>query len=300
MTKKQSRVQSFSDAVVVGVDGHDSTHAALLWAAAEAGRRKTRLVVMTIQEAYTHDLPFGAGVDEATAIADADTDVTARLAAQAARDAVPGLKVSTVRPEGQAASRLIKASKSAALVVLGSHGRHKRAYAALGTTASTTAMHAKCPVVVVHPDRSAAHAAGPAHVVVGVDGSRDSSLAIDAAADLAGKDGHVNVVNAWWFSMAESGSLVGGDVVEEDKIRARHARGVRNIAAAAQKRHPKVTFTAVSVEGEPVAALVEQAKEADLLVVGARGRGGFGGLLLGSNALKALAASPVPVAVIHK
>ena len=100
--------------------------------------------------------------------------------------------------------------------------------------------------------------------------------------------------------MAESGSLVGGDVVEEDKIRARHARGVRNIAAAAQKRHPKVTFTAVSVEGEPVAALVEQAKEADLLVVGARGRGGFGGLLLGSNALKALAASPVPVAVIHK
>ena len=38
----------------------------------------------------------------------------------------------------------------------------------------------------------------------------------------------------------------------------------------------------------------------DLLVVGARGRGGFSGLLLGSNALKALAASPVPVAVIHR
>ena len=56
----------------------------------------------------------------------------------------------------------------------------------------------------------------------------------------------------------------------------------------------------MSVEGEPVAALVDQAQEADLLVVGARGRGGFGGLLLGSNALKALAASPVPVAVIHK
>jgi nucleotide-binding universal stress UspA family protein len=284
MTKKQSQVPSFSGAVVVGVDGHDTTQAALLWAAAEAGRRKTRLVIMTIQEAYTNDLPFGASVDETIAIADADTDVTARRAAQAARDAVPGLKVSTVRPEGQPARRLIKASKTAALVVVGSHGRHKRAYAALGTTASTTAMHAKCPVVVVHPDRSAAHAAGPAHVVVGVDGSRDSSLAIDAAADLAGKDGHVNVVNAWWFSMSESGSLAGGDLVEEEKIRARHARGVRNI----------------SVEGEPVTALVEQAKDADLLVVGARGRGGFGGLLLGSNALKALAASPVPVAVIHK
>ena len=304
MTKNQPKAPSFTDAVVVGVDGHDRTHAALLWAAAEAARRKTRLVVMTAQDALTYDLPLGAGVDEVTAITDADTDATARAAAAVARDAVPGLKVATLRPEGHAARQLIKASKTAALVVVGAHGRHPRTYAALGTTASTTAMHAKCPVVVVHPGRAHAHATShadvPAHVVVGVDGSRDSSLAIDAAAEFAGKDGHVNVVNAWWFSASESGSLAGGDVVEEEKVRSRHARGVRNIAAAAQKRHPKVTFTAVSVEGEPVTALVEQAKDADLLVVGARGRGGFGGLLLGSNALKALAASPVPVAVIHK
>lgn len=300
MAKKQSQVPSFAGAVVVGVDGRDTTQAALLWAAAEAARRKARLVVMTVQEAHTNALAFGAGVDEVTAITDADTDVTARTAAEAARDAFPGLKVSTIRPEGQPARRLIKASKSAALVVVGSHGRHKQAYAALGTTASTTAMHATCPVVIVHPDRSTAHAAGPAHVVVGVDGSRDSSIAIDAAAQFAGEDGHVNVVNGWWFSMTEGGSLAGGDLVEEDKIRARHARGVRNIAAAAQKRHPEVTFTGVSVEGDVTSALVEQAKDADLLVVGARGRGGFSGLLLGSNALKALAASPVPVAVIHR
>jgi hypothetical protein len=250
MTKKQSRVQSFSDAVVVGVDGHDSTHAALLWAAAEAGRRKTRLVVMTIQEAYTHDLPFGAGVDEATAIADTDTDVTARLAAQAARDAVPGLKVSTVRPEGQA-----RQPPHQGLQV----GRHDRARKPRQTQAGVCRarhhrLHHRDARQVPGRHRSPRPfrrpRGRPGACRRRVDGSRDSSLAIDAAADLAGKDGHVNVVNAWWFSMAESGSLVGGDVVEEDKIRARHARGVRNIAAAAQKRHPKVTFTAVSVEGE--------------------------------------------------
>ena len=149
MAKKQSQVPSFAGAVVVGVDGRDTTQAALLWAAAEAARRKARLVVMTVQEAHTNALAFGAGVDEVTAITDADTDVTARTAAEAAREAFPGLKVSTMRPEGQPARRLIKASKSAALVVVGRHGRHKQAYAALGTTASTTAMHATCPVVIV-------------------------------------------------------------------------------------------------------------------------------------------------------
>ena len=98
MTKKQSQAPSFTDAVVVGVDGHDRTHAALLWAAAEAARRKTRLVVMTAQDALTYDLPLGAGVDEVTA--------TRRLVAMLARKGYgSALAFAVVRDELAAAGR---------------------------------------------------------------------------------------------------------------------------------------------------------------------------------------------------
>jgi nucleotide-binding universal stress UspA family protein len=51
-------------------------------------------------------------------------------------------------------------------------------------------------------------------------------------------------------------------------------------------------------EGEPAPILLEEARRGGLLVVGARGHGGFLGLLLGSVATAVLHHSPCPVAVI--
>jgi nucleotide-binding universal stress UspA family protein len=48
----------------------------------------------------------------------------------------------------------------------------------------------------------------------------------------------------------------------------------------------------------PAAALLEEAREADLLVVGSRGRGGFVGLLLGSVSQQVIEHGPCPVVVV--
>jgi nucleotide-binding universal stress UspA family protein len=55
---------------------------------------------------------------------------------------------------------------------------------------------------------------------------------------------------------------------------------------------------ALVVEGNPAHVLVELAKEADLLVVGSRGRGQFGGLLLGSVSQRCVERAPCPTAVV--
>lgn len=53
------------------------------------------------------------------------------------------------------------------------------------------------------------------------------------------------------------------------------------------------------IEGHPAAVLVSRSTNADLLVVGSRGHGGFAGLLLGSVSSAAIARAACPVLVVR-
>ena len=98
--------------------------------------------------------------------------------------------------EGPAAS-LVELSARAHSIVVGHSGHGRVLGALLGSVASQVVTHARCPVVVVR--EASDSATGQRGVVVGVDGSSGSELALAHAfeqASLRGVDLHV--VHVWW------------------------------------------------------------------------------------------------------
>lgn len=106
-------------------------------------------------------------------------------------------------------------------------------------------------------------------LVVGFDGSDHSKRALDRAAGLAGKGGHVFVVAAIPGNAQASDMVVRNRLLEE--------------AAAALTAHG-VQHTSIEGSGKPAAAISKAADEnsADMIVVGSRGLGAAASLLLGS------------------
>lgn len=219
--------------LIAGVDGADPGHAALMWTAAEASRRGLTLHIVNVEESLAARLPLGAALSEVTEVIEAGSTAILKHATESVADKYPELELTTAQPEGDPARWLIKASKSAALLVLGTHGKHKLTHAAVGTTAFKTASHAKCPVVLVHPDRKHEHAS-PARVVVGIDFSTAAQDALDFASTAAGPGGTVRIVHAWWFTATEGAIVGSGDTEAERTILQRHEHELDEIAEQAR------------------------------------------------------------------
>lgn len=129
-------------------------------------------------------------------------------------------------------------------------------------------------------------------IVVGIDGSDNAARALAWALDEAQLRGcRVRAVLAWSY-LGEADSILGVRTTEEDAVAA-----VRTaVAEAAGDRADLVD--AVAVNDLPVAGVLDQAKDAALVVVGSRGRGGLKGLMLGSVSRTVVERSPVPVVVV--
>jgi len=135
--------------------------------------------------------------------------------------------------------------------------------------------------------------------VVGVDGSPGSRTALAWAVQQAEESrAEVTVVLAFNFELAwiDVGSDYQGAWMHNATEKAQHQ--LHRIIAETLPDPPPVTLHGLVVEGEPAAVLVEIGRHADLLVVGARGRGGFAGLLLGSVSHRCVEHAPCPVVVV--
>ena len=137
-------------------------------------------------------------------------------------------------------------------------------------------------------------------IVVGVDGSTGSLAALRWALKLAAETGaSLEAVHAWEFSYA----WIDGYTPDVDRWAAQAEEAAHvcldGALAEAMGRQPcYVEVTRTVVEGSPAKALLDRAKDADALVVGSRGRGGFTGLLLGSVSQQCVHHARVPVVVV--
>lgn len=139
--------------VVVGVDDSDRSMAALTWAAAEAERRRTQLVIVHSYQMPTpiYDISF-ATIQTLEDNMDAVQKAAEAFAAEQ-RGTVqalhPSLFVSSEVAAGRAGSILADRAKDAALLVVGTAGRGELGAFVLGSVSREVLTHAAGPVVVV-------------------------------------------------------------------------------------------------------------------------------------------------------
>ncbi|MDQ1512398.1 MAG: hypothetical protein QOC59_240 [Microbacteriaceae bacterium] len=149
--------------------------------------------------------------------------------------------------------------------------------------------------IVAEQHESVEHGGSRPRIVVGVDGSADSVAALRAGAWAAAvRGGTLTAVTAW------TAPLVYGKAptVVPDLEEAAEAT-LRRAIEEAFHGNRLVPLGAIVREGTAAGALVAESQEADLLVVGSRGHGGFPGLLLGSVSMACTMHARCPVLVMH-
>jgi nucleotide-binding universal stress UspA family protein len=137
-----------------------------------------------------------------------------------------------------------------------------------------------------------------AEIIVGVDGSGPGAVALRwAAAEARWRGSDLVAVLVWRLldQLHADGSRRYEPGYDHDHARAALRAAV--VAALGEENARRVVFR--TVHDEPVPGLLRSARDADLLVVGARGIGGFRSLLLGSVSQQCLHHALVPVAVIR-
>ena len=284
--------------VVVGVDGSGSAYRAVEWAAAEAVRRGAELRLVRAFSWTTSERPIRDGGrvaqyrDELLKIARGQVARAARIAA----DVRPEVETTTQVAVGAPIEVLGSEARRAQLLVLGDRGLGGLAGLLLGSVAVGLAAHAACPVVIVRGDR-AGTGNEESPVVVGIDDSPISEAALAFAFDAAAARGVGLVVVHAWSPTAIDDALA--PVMDWDAATAEEDALLAERLAGWEQKHPEVAVRRTVVRNGAVRSLVAASREAQLVVVGSRGRGNATGLLLGTVSHGVLHASHCPVAIVR-
>jgi nucleotide-binding universal stress UspA family protein len=137
-------------------------------------------------------------------------------------------------------------------------------------------------------------------ILVGVDGSPGSRVALTwAAAEAADHVADLVVLEVWEHALPApmgSGAVPQGEVPDPSQGA---AENLLTVIKEELGEDPPVLVHPRVKQGNPAEVLIEESADADLLVVGTRGRGGFTGLVLGSVSQHVAAYAKCPVTVVR-
>lgn len=272
--------------IAVATDDSPQSQAAVLWAARRAEKAGLPLVLLHVVDDrwVAEPYPWFGVLEEAG-------DQLLKTAAGRIRGATP-VPVTTRLLTGSVGGSLAKYSRKASMLVIGSGSGHLGG--TLADRALQVAASAKVPVAVVGTQ----DLAGRSGVVVGIDGSAESTQAVAYAAAEADREGdELTVVYAIRMPdpLTDAGlapASLSDMISEEERVVLSEA------VAGLEEDYPDLKVRRVLETGlDPVDALVQAAGRARMLVVGSRGRGGFKRLLLGSTAHGVLKHLPCPTII---
>lgn len=278
-----------AESIIIGVDGSEQSRVALAWGLKRAAERSASVELLHVAD----DSFLSESVAFLSEAQKASEEMLEAERAYARSLGFEGpLKGTAV--VGHPIVEVEAASKRADLLVLGEHAGSKWAGSFFGTRAVKIAAVAHCPVAVIPPESDNTPTRG---VVVGIDGSEAAKAAIEYAAQEASRRGvSLTAVYAWMPPLTPGLEyLWSEELVESQRAAAEEAIAIGTAGLSSQ--YPDLEIKREIVQAAPVAALVQTAEDAELLVVGSRGRGAISRLLLGSVSHGVLQALPCPVIV---
>ncbi|MBO0806078.1 MAG: universal stress protein [Nocardiopsaceae bacterium] len=147
-------------------------------------------------------------------------------------------------------------------------------------------------------------------IVVGVDGSEHSKAALRWAIGQARLTGaSVDAMTAWRYPATYSLATIVPDIDMEEEARHMLSQALAEVVGDSPTGGPgvspgkncaEVQVQQLVSEGPPQGVLLRAARDADLLVVGSRGQGGFASAILGSVSLACVLNAPCPVLVFRE
>jgi nucleotide-binding universal stress UspA family protein len=283
--------------ILVAVDGSPESDAAVRWAAHEAELRDLPVTLVHVVIPVVTSWPVRSLQAEFNEWQEDNARQVLEQSQKMSRSGLGESELSDVRNEvmhDYIVPALVSASKQAWMLVVGSRGMGAFGRAVLGSVSSGVVHHARCPVAILHADEAQApDRTSP--VLLGVDGTRASEAATAMAFEEASRR-QVDLVALHAWSDVGVFPILGMDWQEyEDK--GHEVLGER--LAGWQEQYPDVVVRRRIVCDRPARWLIEESQQAQLVVVGSHGRGGFAGMLLGSVSTAVAEAANAPVIVVR-
>ena len=263
--------------IVVGIDGSVGSRAALGWAIDEATRRKVPLELVHSWRPMYHTARDPAGDAEAELVAREHGHALLTAAAATVTRSTPHPTVTTRLLRGRPSAALLDAATDAQLLVVGARGVGGFAGLSLGSVSLHVVTYSACSVVIVRSAREV----GP--VIVAIDGSAESGVVLRAALDEATLRATSLVVMSALFVHSQAEGVL-------DRERAfaaakAHANwSLEQLLRDVSTENDAIEITQTLPVGYPAEVLAKASLNAQLLVVGSHGGGGFSGMKLGSTA----------------
>lgn len=282
---------------IVGFDGSESAKSAARWAVANAPGRAESICLLhawsvAAAAVYSPIAPIILA-ESIQGVEQAAHDQLEAFASELVADSpVPVLRMLA---HGDPSTVLLDEASRGTQLIVGSRGAGVFDRLLLGSTSTRCATHATVPTVVVR-DQFDELPSSVSHVVVGFDGSSNALAAADWACRSASPGSTVDIVAVWEFAP----TLFSGEPFHypEAAQRARHVFDEQLAELPVSTKREDIDVSTYFLKGSPRERLATCAAEADLLVVGTRGRGAVGSALLGSVSTWLLHRVDGPIAVV--